>query len=55
MLRASTGDGDFSPGLKPEVLEPLRKVLGMNDRPRKGKATAKRVVKSSSKYGPFLH
>lgn len=55
MLRASTGDGDFSPGLKPEVLEPLRKVLGMNARPRKGKATAKRVVKTSSKYGPFLH
>jgi hypothetical protein len=55
MLRASTGDGDFSPGLKPDVLEPLRRVLGMNNRPRKGKVVSKKVAKSSSKYGPFLH
>jgi hypothetical protein len=55
MLRASTGDGDFSPGLKPDVLEPLRRVLGMNNPPRKGKVVSKKVAKSSSKYGPFLH
>jgi tetratricopeptide (TPR) repeat protein len=55
MLRASTGEGDFSPGLKPEVLEPLRKVLGLNVRPRKGRSTAKASIKGPSKYGPFLH
>jgi tetratricopeptide (TPR) repeat protein len=55
MLRASTGEGDFSPGLKPEVLEPLRKVLGLTARPRKGRSTAKASSKVSSKYGPFLH
>lgn len=55
MLRASTGDGDFSPGLKPEVLEPLRKVLGLNAKSRKGKASGKVTIKSNTKYGPFLH
>jgi tetratricopeptide (TPR) repeat protein len=55
MIRASTGDGDFSPGLKPEVLEPLRKVLGLTPKVRKGRSKGKVTVTSNTKYGPFLH
>jgi hypothetical protein len=55
MLRASTGDGDFSPGLKPEVLGALRKAVGLESRPAKGRASVKGRGKSSTKYGPFLH
>lgn len=55
MPRASTGDGDFSPGLRPEVLEPLRKVLGLTQRGRKPKGQSKVSLKASPKYGRFLH
>jgi tetratricopeptide (TPR) repeat protein len=55
MPRASTGDGDFSPGLKPEVLDPLRKVLGLTSRGRKMKRGGRVTVTSNPKYGRFLH
>lgn len=57
MPRAASGEGDFSPGLKPEVLEPLKQVLGLG--PRKAKAKGKGEKESKPKkapgYGPYLH
>ncbi|MEY4668414.1 MAG: hypothetical protein RL518_1113 [Pseudomonadota bacterium] len=55
MAQASSGEGDFSPGLKPEVLEPLRKALGLGVRGRKAKSPGKSSAHSHAKYGRFLH
>jgi tetratricopeptide (TPR) repeat protein len=55
MARASAGEGDFSPGLTPQVLEPLRKVLGLRRRGRKGRSAEKRPLSPQSKYGRFVH
>jgi hypothetical protein len=56
MPRASTGEGDFSPGLKPEVLEPLKKVLGMPVKRRSWKKSKdKESPKAPKRYGRYLH
>lgn len=55
MPRISSGEGDFSPGLKPEVLEPLKKVLGLPVKRRKGKRSESGKAKASQRYGRYLH
>jgi hypothetical protein len=56
MPRASSGEGDFSPGLKPDVLESLKKVLGMPVKRRKGRRTeGGGAPKTSRRYGRYLH
>lgn len=55
MPRATSGDGDFSPGLKSEVLEPLRAVLGVQPKRRKGKGADRGSARNSTGYGPYLH
>jgi tetratricopeptide (TPR) repeat protein len=55
MPRASNGEGDFSPGLQADVLEPLKKVLGLPVRRRKGKPSAKGASQTNAKYGGYLH
>jgi len=55
MPRASSGEGDFSPGLKPEVLEPLKKVLGLPVKRRKSKPSTDEQPKSVKRYGGYLH
>jgi hypothetical protein len=53
--RASSGEGDFSPGLKPDVLEPLKKVLGLPVKRRKSKPSSEEKPKSVKRYGGYLH
>lgn len=55
MPRASNGEGDFSPGLQADVLEPLKKILGLPARRRKGKPSAKGASQPNAKYGGYLH
>jgi tetratricopeptide (TPR) repeat protein len=55
MPRASNGEGDFSPGLQADVLEPLKKILGLPARRRKGKPSAKGAAQPHAKYGGYLH
>lgn len=55
MPRASTGEGDFSPGLKAEVLQPLRKALGVSTGRRKVKDSGVESEKSVVRYGRYLH
>ena len=55
MARASSGEGDFSPGLKPEVLQPLRKVLGGANGRRKARESGDEGAKSTVRYGRYLH
>lgn len=55
MPRASNGEGDFSPGLQADVLEPLKKILGLPVRRRKGKPSGKGASQTNAKYGGYLH
>jgi hypothetical protein len=53
--RSSSGEGDFSPGLKPEVLEPLKKLLGMSVKRTKSKRSEGEAPAPLRQYGRFLH
>jgi tetratricopeptide (TPR) repeat protein len=55
MPRSSTGEGDFSPGLKPEVLQPLGQVLGLATKRRKAKDAGDEDASSEARYGRYLH
>lgn len=55
MPRASSGEGDFSPGLRPDVLNPLKEALGFA-KPRKSvRREAKERVQSVKRYTGYLH
>lgn len=55
MPRVSSAKGDFSPGLKPEVLQPLREVLGVATKRRRGKESKEQEGPSEARYGRYLH
>jgi tetratricopeptide (TPR) repeat protein len=56
MPRASTGEGDFSPGLNPDVLEPLKQVLGLSgEKKKKGKDKLTISAASAKRFGGYLH
>ncbi len=55
MPRISSGEGDFSPGLKPEVLQPLREVLGVSTKRRRAKNSGEQEGGSETRYGRYLH
>jgi len=56
MPRALSGEGDFSPGLKPEVLEPIKQALGLV--PAKKRSDRVKVESSQApgkRFGGYLH
>jgi hypothetical protein len=55
MPRAGSGEGDFSPGLKPEVLEPLKQVLGLVPQKRQSKTKIEATGTTSKRFGRYLH
>jgi tetratricopeptide (TPR) repeat protein len=55
MPRAGSGEGDFSPGLKPEVLEPLKQVLGLVSQKRQSKSKIEASGTTSKRFGRYLH
>lgn len=55
MPRGSSGEGDFSPGLKPEVLQPLREVLGVASKRRRARDSEEAGVQTEGRYGRYLH
>ena len=55
MPRAGSGEGDFSPGLKPEVLEPLKQVLGLVSQKRQSKTKVEAIGTTSKRFGGYLH
>ena len=55
MPRAGSGEGDFSPGLKPEVLEPLKQALGLVSQKRQSKTKVEAIGTTSKRFGGYLH
>lgn len=55
MPRASSGEGDFSPGLRPDVLNPLKEALGLAKARNREKRQPKERGASVKRYTGYLH
>ena len=55
MPRASSGEGDFSPGLRPDVLDPLKQALGFGKARKGERRQPKERVVSAKRYTGYLH
>lgn len=55
MPRAGSGEGDFSPGLRPDVLDPLKQVLGLAPQKRQSKTKIQATGTTSKRFGGYLH
>jgi hypothetical protein len=55
MPRAGSGEGDFSSGLRPDVLDPLKQVLGLAPQKRQSKAKIQATGTTSKRFGGYLH
>jgi len=55
MPRASSGEGDFAPGLNPEVLEALKGTLGLITRRKEKGAESPEDPSKSNRFRGYLH
>jgi tetratricopeptide (TPR) repeat protein len=55
MPRAQSGDGDFSPGLHPEVLQPVKQALGLTQSKKTNRNRVDSAGSSAKRFGGYLH